>query len=200
MLVAISAVLLSSSIGLPIAPSPWQSSGVLNADVVIHTYMDYQCRFCRQQLTVMQRLVNRNANSIRWVSWLWPSNNIRSQHFAKVGYCVGTHYGNSAFTQFNQQFYALPPSLHDVEGIAMRISLQIPNIDKAVIEHCLTAKQTSEYFVQVNRFAQQDASFVGTPGMIIQVNGTQVKLQGFQSSAALEASIKKAASRDEAAF
>lgn len=194
MLVIIGAVLLSSSLGVPMTPEPWQSRGELKADVVIHTYMDYQCRYCRQQWAVMERVVNRDSGLIRWVNWLWPNGNERSKHFAKVGYCVGTHYGASAFSQFSQRFFALPSSLHNNDDIAMRISLQIPNTDKTVIENCLTANETSAYLTRVEAFAQNNATFAGTPGIIIQVNETHIKLQGFQSSQSINASIKKAAS------
>lgn len=121
--------------------------GRLDAPVTLVEYSDFECPYCKQFHPTVIRLLENNAEQVRWVYRHFPLSfhNPGAQKQAEASECVAELKGNAAFWKFTHAIYARTEAggngfpLGNLRGLAEEVG-----VDGGAFTRCLDSGRMAE--------------------------------------------------------
>lgn len=149
------------------------------ADVTIIVYMDYHCPHCKEQFTVLERILGEYFDVVNIAVRHAPARSA-SQQAAMAAECARNQ---GSFWEFSSQLFAkTPEGMEGFRAIADNIGL-----DTGEFSRCMREQETLEV-VRSDMQKAKEAGIKGTPTIII--NGERI--QGKMSYTRMKEKIEDA--------
>ena len=154
-----------------------------NAPIVMVEYSDYECPFCKQFHTTMNRIMDEYGatGQVAWVYRQFPITQLHpnAAKISEAALCVGDLGGNNAFWNFTDRIFETREVDAPTNVTRLPDFAEAAGVSKSDYISCVSSRRLSDEVVRSAEEAYQIGAR-GTPHTIVMVGDQQAVIDGAQ--------------------
>ena len=140
--------------------------GSSGAPIIVITYTDYECPFCKTFHESMQRILSSFPDQVAWIYRQFPIENLHSKALteAQAIECAAKLGGDEAFWAYSDEVFEVTPSNNGLDLAVLTDIVEEIGLDRALFERCLENEETLEAIAEDLEDAERLNSWVWQNG------------------------------------